>query len=65
MIFQNKFYLLISHLQFQLGKLQYKPLSDALKKFNQDLTSEWTDEQYEIVYQSLEMLQKRFELDNR
>ena len=47
------------------GRLQYKPLSDALKKFNQDLTSEWSDEQYEIVYQSLEMLQKRFELDNR
>ncbi len=47
------------------GRLQYKPLSDALKKFNQDLTSEWTDEQYEIVYQSLEMLQNRFELDNR
>lgn len=49
----------------ETGRLQYEPLSDALKKFNQDLTSEWTDEQYEIVYQSLEMLQKRFEFDNK
>ena len=47
------------------GRLKYEPLSRALKEFNQKLTSEWTDEQYEIVYQSLEMLQKKFEIDNK
>lgn len=45
------------------GRLKYEPLSRALKEFNQKLTSEWTDEQYEIVYQSLEMLQKKFEIE--
>ena len=47
------------------GRLKYEPLSRALKEFNQKLTSEWTDEQYKIVYQSLEMLQKKFEIDNK
>lgn len=49
----------------EMGRLKYEPLSKALKEFNQKLTSEWTDEQYEIVYQSLEMLQKKFEMDNK
>lgn len=41
----------------------YESLSSALKEFNLKLTSEWTDEQYEIVYQCLEMLQKKFEIN--
>lgn len=46
------------------GKAKYEPLSDALRKFNRELTSEWTDEQYKIVYESLEMLQKKYDETN-
>ena len=38
-----------------------EPFANALRQFNQELTSEWTEEQYEFVYQSLEMLKKKFE----
>ena len=56
----------IMHIIFDYEKdMKFEPLSRALKEFNQKLTSEWTDEQYEIVYQSLEMLKKNFEIDNK
>lgn len=45
----------------ETGKLKYEPFANALRQFNQELTSEWTEEQYEFVYQSLEMLKKKFE----
>ena len=45
----------------ETGKLKYEPFANALRQFNQELTSEWTEEQYEFVYQSLEMLKKNFE----
>ena len=44
----------------ETGKLKYEPFANALRQFNQELTSEWTEEQYEFVYQSLEMLKKKF-----
>ena len=35
------------------------------KLFFEKLTSDWTVEQYEMVYQSLEQLQNRFEFHNK
>jgi len=43
------------------AKLVYISLSEALDKYNQQLTKEWTDEQYNFVYESLESLQLKFE----
>ncbi len=39
----------------------YPGLSKALVSFNEKLTSAWTDEQYNQVYHSLEILQQRFQ----
>ena len=43
------------------AKLVYISLSEALGKDNQQLTKEWTDEQYNLVYESLESLQLKLE----
>ena len=40
----------------------YPGLSKALVSFNEKLTSAWTDEQYNQVYHSLEILQQRFQI---
>ncbi len=45
------------------GREKYEPLSKALQQFNRELTSDWTDEQYDMVYQSLEILEQRLESD--
>lgn len=47
------------------GRLKYEPLSKALQNFNTALTKEWTDDQYKLVYESLEMLIDKFEKDNK
>lgn len=49
----------------ETGKLKYEPITHALRQFNQELTSEWTEEQYEFVYRSLEMLKKKLESENK
>ncbi|NDO47825.1 MarR family transcriptional regulator [Clostridium sp. MD294] len=44
------------------AKKVYISLSEALGKYNQQLTNEWTDEQYNLIYESLEMLQLKLEI---
>lgn len=39
----------------------YISLIEALGEYNRQLTEEWTDEQYDLVYDSLEMLQLKLE----
>lgn len=40
---------------------KYKPLVYELQQYNIRLTHGWTEEQYDLVYDSLEMIQKDFE----
>lgn len=42
------------------AKSKHKSLVEALIEYNQELTSGWTKEQYDFVYQSLEMLESKF-----
>ena len=43
------------------AKAKYISLSNALGKYNQELTDEWSQEQYEFVYHSLKTLQEKLE----
>lgn len=43
------------------AKAVYVSLIEALGEYNRQLTEEWTDEQYDLVYESLEMLQLKLE----
>jgi len=42
------------------AKSTHKSLVKALIEYNNELTSDWTKEQYDFVYQSLEMLESKF-----
>ncbi len=43
------------------AKTVYVSLIEALGEYNRQLTEEWTDEQYDLVYESLEILQLKLE----
>lgn len=40
------------------GRQLYPVLKEALSEYNRQLTSEWSDDQYELVYQSLQSIHK-------
>lgn len=44
------------------AQIKHKELVKVLIQYNQELTSDWTQDQYDFVYQSLEMLELKFNI---